>query len=192
MPAPQADITRKSCRTKDEELIYILTGRSKDQLDRICRRYRVKYETTLAGQIGEECSLNYRRFLQHCVKDKAKLDAEHYYEAMHGGLTGLGTDEDLLTELVTTRNNAQILAAKKAFYHIYDKPLTSEIRSETSPHYKEALISLLQGNRPEEDMPNEILAAHQAKVLYKKGVGKFFGTDEHAFSDNDAVVAGAA
>ena len=167
--------------TKDEELIYILTGRSKDQLDRVSKRYRVKYEATLSGQIGEECSRDYKRFLQCCVKDKAKLDAEQYHEAMHGGLFGFGTNEKLLTELVTTRTNAQILAAKKAYYAIYDAPLTSEIRSETSGDYKEALISLLQGNRPEEDMPNEILAAKQAKKLYKKGVGKWNGTDEHAF-----------
>ena len=104
--------------TKDEELIYILTGRSKAQLERVCKRYRIKYETTLSGEIGSECSFNYRKFLQSCVKDKAKLDAEMYYEAMHGGLTGLGTDEDLLTELVCTRTNEEILAVKSAYYHL--------------------------------------------------------------------------
>ena len=74
--------------TNDAELINIITGRSKDQLERISKRYRVKYENTLSGQIGAECSSDYRRFLQACVKDKAKLDAEQYHEAMKGGNFG--------------------------------------------------------------------------------------------------------
>lgn len=108
----------------------------------------MKYENTLAGQIGAECSLDYRRFLQACVKDKAKLDAEQYYEAMHGGdFGGLGTNEALLTELATTRTNEEILAAKAAYFRIYDTPLTSDIRSELgmfSRNYQEVLLTLLQ------------------------------------------------
>ena len=171
--------------TDDEELIYIITGRSKDQLQRINKRYRVKYENTLAGEIGAECSLDYRRFLQACVKDKAKLDAEQYHEAMHGGnFGGIGTNEALLTELATTRTNEEIIAAKAAYFRIYDTPLTSDIRSELgmfSRNYQEVLLTLLKGRRSEDDIPNEILASQQARYLYKKGEGKFFGTDEHAF-----------
>ena len=171
--------------TDDEELIYIITGRSKDQLERISKRYRVKYENTLSGEIGCECSRDYRKFLQACVKDKAKLDAEQFYEAMKGGdFGGLGTNEALLTELATTRTNQELLAAKAAYRRIYDTPLTSDIRSELgrfSRNYQEVLLSLLQGGRSEDDMPDELLAMQQAKYLYKKGEGKFFGTDEHAF-----------
>lgn len=181
--------------TNDAELINIITGRSKDQLERISKRYRVKYENTLSGQIGAECSFNYRRFLQACVKDKAKLDAEQFHEAMKGGhFGGLGTNESLLTELVTTRTNDELLAAKAAYRQIYDTPLTADIRSELGRfkrNYQELLLTLLQGGRSEDDTPNEPLAMKQARYLHKKGEGKFFGTDEHAFIKTIALASPA-
>ena len=62
------------CRD-DDELIGLLTSRSKAQLGRVDKFYRLKYDMCIAEQIADECSGDYKTFLTAMCKPQAIVDA---------------------------------------------------------------------------------------------------------------------
>lgn len=83
--------------------------------------------------------------------DQALADAATLREAMHGGITGLGTDEDVIMR--TLRNKSpeereRILAAYQRTYHV---DLSAELRDELSSHDLERAEALVAGNQARAD-----------------------------------------
>ena len=114
--------------SSDDRLISIITSRTRRQLIRIDRQYRLKYGMTVGEQIDDECSGNYATFLKAICEDTAKLDAKRFHKAMKG----MGTDEDALSEIIGTRSNADLHHIKKAYQTLFDSPLITAIKGETS------------------------------------------------------------
>ena len=68
------------CRD-DDELIGLLTSRSKAQLGRVDKFYRLKYDMCIAEQIADECSGDYKTFLTAMCKPQAIVDALNFAKA---------------------------------------------------------------------------------------------------------------
>jgi len=66
-------------------------------------------------------------------------DAEVLYKAMKG----MGTDEEKLNAIISTRTLDQLQEIKKVFLDKYGKSLEKWIQSETSGNYEEALIAFI-------------------------------------------------
>ena len=66
---------RHFCRD-DDELIGLLTSRSKAQLGRVDKFYRLKYDMCIAEQIADECSGDYKTFLTAMCKPQAIVDGK--------------------------------------------------------------------------------------------------------------------
>lgn len=64
---------------------------------------------------------------------------------------------------------------------VYGKNLESELKSETSFHFKRLLVSLCAANRDESGIINHDAAGRDAKALLEAGVNRA-GTDESAFN----------
>ncbi|KAG2377190.1 Annexin D5 AnnAt5 [Vigna angularis] len=74
------------------------------------------------------------------------------YIASHGhslekilrrSMKGVGTQDSRLIRVVVTRTEIDMYHIKIAYYKKYGKPLTHAVRSDTSGHYKEFLLSLI-------------------------------------------------
>ena len=98
----------KGWGTDESRLTRALTTKTKAQIQLMNAEYMLRYERTLVTEIEEETSGDYRDFLVTLVLDKAKADARNFRKAVKGW----GTDEDLLVELMFTRTNGEIIAAK--------------------------------------------------------------------------------
>lgn len=62
---------------------------------------------------------------------------------LHEAMDKIGTNEDVLTEILCTRGNAEIHQIKEAYERLYGKSLEDEISSEVSGDYKRLLVMLL-------------------------------------------------
>ena len=155
---------RKACAgwgTNDSALIAILSSRTKDSLQKISDVYCERYGCTLVGQIRDECSFNYATFLCSMVRERPKVDAMNFKQAMQG----IGTDDDLLVELTCTRSNKELWEVKSAYKMIYNSDLVQDVKNETSGVYRKFLVRVLRCRRDEETEPDADLAAEQADAL---------------------------
>ena len=162
--------------TNDEELIRILTSRTKTQLARVDKFFRLKYDMCIAEQIADECSGDYKVFLTSMCKSSAIVDAQ----LIHTAMEGIGTDDDALVELCCTRTNAEIKRMKKAYARLYGRPLIQAVRMETSGAYQKLLVRVLLGVRCESKTVSRGAAVQQAAILYK--------AMSKRIADRDAIV----
>jgi len=58
-------------------------------------------------------------------------------------MKGVGTQDRRLIRVIVTRTEIDMQHIKIAYYKKYGKPLTSAVRSDTSGHYKDFLLSLI-------------------------------------------------
>ena len=135
------------------------------------------YDTTLAEMIKSETSGDYCHFLTALVTSKAKLDAISFNKAMKG----LGTDDDMLIELVCTRTNSELIAARKAYSAMFDKDLMTEVTEETSGDYQKLLLTVLQATQDEHQDDAELDEAECEAAAQKiNSAIAGLGTDEDA------------
>lgn len=84
------------------------------------------------------------------------------YEALHEAMKGLGTDEDLITGIITNRSNVQRQEMKTMYAQMWGKELEKELKSELGGHYEDVVLALFQ-------KPDEYDAAELRNAL--KGAG---------------------
>uniref|UniRef100_A0A674IBX3 Annexin n=1 Tax=Terrapene triunguis TaxID=2587831 RepID=A0A674IBX3_9SAUR len=117
----------KGLGTKDNTLIRVMVSRSEiDMLD-IREVFRTKYEKSLHSMIKDDTSGEYK-------KGRAVLFPLCFQ--------GAGTDENILIEILATRNNREIQAINEAYKAAYHKSLEDALSSDTSGHFKRILVSL--------------------------------------------------
>jgi hypothetical protein len=95
----------KGLGTDDTALKKMLVSRASEDgpgskhMQAIDSAFQRMFDITLAEMIASETSGDYKHFLTSLITPKAKLDAMAFDKAMRG----IGTDDDLLIELVCTR-----------------------------------------------------------------------------------------
>ena len=110
---------------------------------------------------------------------KAQQDATALFEAMDG----MGTDEAVLVKILSNQSNKQIATLKDAYSKTYSRDLVEHVKSETSGHFQEVLLGLLNGNRDESTKVDPNLVQDDAQALAKAGgPGGFFTDDEKLVS----------
>uniref|UniRef100_A0A8C2WHL7 Annexin n=1 Tax=Cyclopterus lumpus TaxID=8103 RepID=A0A8C2WHL7_CYCLU len=100
------------------------------------------------------------------LKTPAQYDAHQLKMAMKG----LGTDEEVLIEILASRNNMEIMDIKKAYKEDYKKDLENDIKSDTSGDFRAALLELCKASRTEGVC--EQMVDSDARALYEAGEGR--------------------
>lgn len=160
----------------DEKVILnILCKRSNAQRQKIREAYKLKYGEDLIKELKSELKGDLEDLIVAIMFRPDEYDATELYKAMKG----LGTDEDVLVEILATRTNAEIQAIKKAYQQIYEKDLEKDIVGDTSSHFKTFLLSLLHGVRDETHHVDELRAKQDAQQIFDQGVKKSLGEDSH-------------
>lgn len=167
----------KGFGTDENALIEILCRRSNSQRMDIVRTYKTAYGKDLVSDIKSEVSGNFERLLVSLLTSTNELYARDLYEAMSGG----GTDEDVLIEVMCSMTNGEIREICATYYRMFGRSLEQELQGDTSGHFKRLMTSLSCGHR-DESMATDINAARtDAAELKRAGVDKW-GTDESAFN----------
>ena len=179
-PEHDCDLLRKAMKglgTDEDTIIKLVCNRTSHQRQEIKKYYATAYGKDLIKQLKSELSGKLEDVVIGLFQSPAEFDATCLYKAMKG----LGTDEDTLIEIIGTRVNWQIQQIKAAFNALYKKDLIKWVESETSGCFRKLLVSLLQGNRSENQNPDPAMCSNDAQALYRAGAGRW-GTDEAMFN----------
>ncbi|CAB3370938.1 Hypothetical predicted protein [Cloeon dipterum] len=167
----------KGLGTDEKAIIAVLSNRSNAQRLQISRKYTALYGKDLLKDLKGELSGNFEDVVVACM---TPLD-QFFAKELHDAISGLGTNETTLIEVLCSLNNAWIHAIKNAYQTMYKKSLESDIKGDTSGYFERLLISLCQGMRDENPTVNPGQVAADVQALFQAGQNKI-GTDEATFN----------
>ena len=128
----------------------------------------------LIQDLKSELSGNFEDVCIAMLDSCYELDCRCLYDAMNR----IGTNEDILIEIIATRPTHQLIQDKILFQQLYGRDLVQYVQSETSGHFRRILLAMLQCQRHENNYPiNEAELRMDAQRLYQAGAGRW-GTDE--------------
>ncbi|KAG0724906.1 Annexin B9 [Chionoecetes opilio] len=192
-PSSDASVLRKAMKgmgTDESAIIGVLAHRTSDQRQQIMLKYQQAYgrEPQDAGKAGKVLTGDLVKDLKGELSGKfeegivALMTPLPLYLAheIHNAISGIGTNERTLVEIMCTRNNASLMVIKNAYQHHYRKRLEENLSGDTSGDFRRLLISMCACSRDEQNC-DPVLANNLAQQLYKAGVGKT-GTDESEFN----------
>ncbi|XP_060580366.1 annexin A6-like [Ruditapes philippinarum] len=175
-----SEVLRKAMKgfgTDEAALIKVIGYRSNDQMLEVVKTYKTMFGRDLIADLKSETSGGFKKLLVGLCMVPADFDAM----SLHNAIKGLGTDEQVLIEIICSRSNQQLKDIKAAYKTNYNKELEADVSGDTSGDFRKILISCLQANRPEGQEFDRNKAKQDAQALYDAGEKKW-GTDESRFN----------
>ena len=175
-----AEVLKKAMEgwgTDEATLIKVIANRTNSQRQAIKAQYKATYGRDLVEDLKKETHGKLEDAFVALFTEPVEYDAVSLREAMKG----VGTNEDTLIEIITSRSPQQLQAIKACYQKKYSRDLESDVKSETSGTLQKILITLLQGKRATNSNPNQKQCQKIANEIYNAGEAKL-GTDESVFN----------
>ena len=151
-----------------ESFIQIVTHRSNAQRQEILQSYQDQFQVNLNYEFINNLSGNLKEAMTALFSNPIDYDCYQINKAVEG----LGTNEDILIEIIASRSNERLNEIKQRYPQLYNKDVIDVIKSETSGYLQKILITLLQADRPVNKIPNEQECSESAKRLFDSEKGK--------------------
>lgn len=178
-PEEDAKILRKAMKglgTNEEPIIDVLAHRTNFQRLQIELAYKTQFGRDLIEDLNSELSGRFEDVVLAVMTPISDYCAKELRHA----LSGAGTDEDVLIEILCSRENRDILEIKTAYKRLFDRSLEDDLKSDTSGDFRRLMVSMSTGAR-NEGFADPDQAKQDAQELYDAGEGQW-GTDESAFN----------
>ncbi|KAH1179915.1 hypothetical protein KIL84_005965 [Mauremys mutica] len=124
-------------------ILDVLTNRTNAQRQQITKVFQALTKQDLLKSMGAALSGNLERVIVGLLKPPAQYDAHELRAAMQG----MGTDEDALIEILSTRSNQQLSESLAFYQRDFKADPEKDIASETSGWFKDILLALAKGKR---------------------------------------------
>lgn len=161
----------------DNGLIEVICRRSNQQRQEIAKEYKTNYGKDLFESIKGETRGNFEDLMVALLTPTLDFYCKEIYDACYG----IGTDEEVLIEVLCTLSNYEINLIKDRYQEMFKKDLESVLVGETSGNFKRLLVSLLNANRDESGQIDDEKAKADATALLRAGELRV-GTDESVFN----------
>lgn len=166
----------KGIGTNEQAIIDILTARSNAQRLEIAKYFLAEYGRDLIKDLKSELGGKFEDVIVALMHPSTT----YLCKELHKAMSGVGTKESALIEILCTKTNAEITKIVKTYEDLYERPLAEHLCSETSGSFGRLLTLIVTGVRDESATVNLALAQEQAEKLYAAGEKKL-GTDEEVF-----------
>ncbi|GAY59563.1 hypothetical protein CUMW_195380 [Citrus unshiu] len=141
----EAKIIRDKISDKDyahEELIRILTTRSKAQINATLNHYNDAFGNAINKDLKADPNDEYLKLLRAAIKCLTYPE-KHFAKVLRLAINGLGTDEWGLTRVVTTRAEVDMQRIKEEYHRRNTVTLEKAIAGDTSGDYERMLLALI-------------------------------------------------
>ncbi|XP_061352893.1 annexin-like protein RJ4 [Gastrolobium bilobum] len=141
----EANILHETVKEKKgnyEEVIRILTTRSKTQLVATFNRYRDEHGISISKKLLDQASDDFHKAFHtaiRCINDHKK----YYEKVLRNAIKRFGTDEDGLSRVVVTRAEKDLKDIKEIYYKRNSVHLEDAVSKEISGDYKKFILTLL-------------------------------------------------
>lgn len=175
-----ADDIRRACEgfgVDKSALVSIINNRTDEQLECVNSEYQSKYGSSLIKVLESELTSatggvftgslsDMGTLLVNRLSPPAERDARLIFECCDG----LGTSDDALIEILSTRSKDEMLAAKTTFAQLYKKEMYDVVKSEISfANYRDLALRIISANRSTVDEAiNDNSVEDYCKNIYKK------------------------
>ncbi|XP_046965997.1 annexin B10 isoform X4 [Vanessa cardui] len=167
----------KGFGTDEQTIIDILTTRSNAQRQAIAQAFTHEYGRDIIEDLKSELGGHFEDVIIALMMPPA----EYLCRELNNCMEGLGTDEQVLVEILCTRTKPEIAEIVETYERLYNRPLAEHMCSETSGDFRRLLTLIVTGARDEEAGADSGRAREAAQQLYDAGEAKW-GTDEEIFN----------
>ncbi|XP_068077273.2 uncharacterized protein isoform X2 [Danio rerio] len=119
--------------------------------------------------LADELKKALKSHLEDVVLALLMTPSEYDAFEMRRAMKGLGTKENVLSEILGTRTNKEITALKNSFKEVYRETLEEDIKHDVSGNLENVLLSLCKATRSEDRKIDDGLAKSDAKALFEAG-----------------------
>lgn len=166
----------KGIGTDESRIIKEICAHTKAERQEIQRAYLAMYGKSLEEDLESEVDGDFLKGLKALLKPTSVYEAE----CLEKSMKGLGTNEEIMIELLCTKNGQEIRDLAEAYHKRFGKNLHEEVSEEENGDLGRIFKSISSGNRDDSTYSDQHLANKEAQELYDAGQGTT-GTDEIEF-----------